>query len=96
MHKLFLQIGALFLGAILFAGCASQNCCIFAPKQNAFRKLPANCDPKMIGEKISTNFLARKIYMIDGKIVYPEVCAAFGALRFADAAGDKSFGAKIV
>ena len=82
MHKSLLPAAAVFLGAVLFSGCASMT----SPSaQNSFKNLPANCDPKTVGEKVCANFLPRKIYYnTDGYIVYPEVCAAFGALRFAD------------
>lgn len=80
------------LGAILLASCSSQQtCCILTgpTKYNAFNNLPADCNPKYIGDKVARNFLKRDIYTINGKIVYPEICVAFGALRFADATGDK-------
>jgi hypothetical protein len=38
----------------------------------------------------------RPVYKIGGKIVYPEVCMGFGALRFADGAGDKALEQKLV
>ncbi len=67
------------------------------PPLDAFQNLPANCDPKIVGEKVCANFLPRKIYRNnDGYIVYPEVCAAFGALRFADAAGDAALKEKLI
>ena len=50
---------------------------------------PTNCEPKAVGEKVTQNLLHRKIYVnANGYMVYPEVCAGFGALRFADTAGD--------
>ncbi|MBW8864460.1 MAG: glycoside hydrolase family 88 protein [Verrucomicrobia bacterium] len=94
MHKSLLSAAVIFLGTLLFAGCASTKNSV---PQNAFSHLPASCDPKVVGEKVSANFLPRKIYYnTDGFIVYPEVCAAFGALRFADAAGDSALQQKLV
>src|SRR5580698_330184 len=94
MHKSILPAAAICLGAVFAAGCASTK--IPAP-QNAFQNLPANCEPKSVGEKICANFLPRKIYCNpDGFIVYPEVCAAFGALRFADVAGDAPLEQKLI
>src|ERR1017187_8964019 len=98
MHKILSGTAAIFLGAILFSGCASnQSCCDPAmPAKNCFTKLPANCDPKAVGELVSENLLNRPIYKINGHIVYPEVCMAFGALRFADGAGDKTLEQKLI
>src|ERR1017187_4516781 len=94
MHKSLLPAAAVFLGVVLFSGCASMK----SPSaQNSFKNLPANCDPKTVGEKVCANFLPRKIYCnTDGYIVYPEVCAAFGALRFADVAGDSALEQKLI
>ena len=86
MQKIPASVIALLASVSLFSGCASKK---ISPAANAFQNLPANCDPKSIGELAGSNFLARQIYFnSDHKIVYPEVCAAFGALRFAQAAGD--------
>jgi rhamnogalacturonyl hydrolase YesR len=93
MHKTLLFVAAIFLGASLFTGCAS------VPNHStpeAFQNLPVNCDPKSVGEKVSENLLGRDLYKIGGKIVYPEICAAFGALRFADAAGDPALKQKLI
>jgi rhamnogalacturonyl hydrolase YesR len=94
MHKSVLSAAAVLVGAVFFAGCAST------PSHSApaaFQNLPANCAPKSVGEQVCTNFLARKIYRNSaGYIVYPEVCAAFGALRFADAAGDAALEQKLI
>jgi rhamnogalacturonyl hydrolase YesR len=99
MHKFLSKVPMLFLGAILFAGCTSQQtCCLVnGPIQsNAFRNLPSDCNPKFIGEKISRNLLGREIYTIRGVVVYSEICASFGALRFADAAGDKELEQQLI
>ena len=94
MHKSLLSALVIALGAMLFSGCASME---HPTPQNSFSHLPANCDPKTVGEKVCANFLPRKIYYnTDGFIVYPEVCAAFGALRFADAAGDSALQQKLI
>ena len=94
MHKSILPATAIFLGTILFAGCASTSP---PAAKTVFQNLPANCDPKTVGEKVCANFLPRKIYYgKEGFIVYPEVCAAFGALRFADVAGDAALEKKLI
>jgi len=83
---------ACLLGAVLLAGCASgKNAAGNAgPLPAAFQNWPTNCDPRTVGEKVARNFLRRDIYTNrNGFVVYPEVCTAFGGLRFADAAGDR-------
>src|SRR5579863_21466 len=88
MHKLLLRNLAIVLGALALAGCATAKN-PHAAAQKYLTGLPANSDPKMVGEKVAQDLLPRKIYCnTEGYIVYPEVCAAFGALRFADAAHD--------
>ena len=93
MHKTLLRAGAVCLGLIFWAGGAAGQ----SPSgQNIFQHLPANCDPKSVGEKVSANLLKRDLYKIGGKIVYPEICAGFGALRFAAAAGDLALEQKLI
>lgn len=94
MHKVFRLAAALLPGVLLLAGCATAK---HSAAGSAFANLPANCDPRAIGEMVCSNFLTRKIYRnADGFIVYPEVCAAFGALRFAAAAGDAPLEQKLI
>ena len=51
---------------------------------------PAAADPRTVGRRVAENLLERhfRTNQPTGYIVYPEICAGFGALRFADAAGD--------
>jgi rhamnogalacturonyl hydrolase YesR len=56
----------------------------------------ASTNPKTVGEKVARNLLNRPVYKIDGKIVYPEVCMGFGALRFADGADDRALEQKLI
>jgi len=86
MHK-FIRWAAIVLPAVLLqTGCVAPQP---ATAPRSLLNLPPDCDPKAVGEKVCANFLPRKIYRnADGFIVYPEVCAAFGALRWAAAAGD--------
>jgi len=86
MHK-FIRWAATVLPVVLLqAGCVASRP---TATTRSFLNLPPDCDPKAVGEKVCANFLPRKIYRnAGGFIVYPEVCAAFGALRWAAAAGD--------
>lgn len=86
MHKSLLPVIALWLGARLIAGGALTT---EVPAQKNFQNWPTNCDPKTVGRNVAENFLKRKIYRnSEGYVVYPEVCTAFGALRFSAAAGE--------
>ena len=88
--------GLAMLAALAFlpAGCATAGP---AATTKAFENLPTNCEPRAVGEAVCANFLPRKIYYNgEGYIVYPEVCAAFGALRFANAAGDTGLQQKLI
>ena len=90
MNKFSACVAAPFFGAMFFlAGCASA--------QNHFSNLPAHADPRVVGQRIAENILERS-YRTNkpaGYIVYPEVCAAFGALRFAAATGDTNLEQKL-
>ena len=94
MHTFLWRTAAIFLGLQLLAGCAATS---KSDSQKYFSNLPAACDPKTVGEKVVHNFLLRPIYRnSDGFIVYPEVCAAFGSLRFAAADGDMDLETKLL
>ena len=80
----------LLAGAGLLSGCASAK--------NHFTGLPAGCDPRAVGLRVTENYLARS-YRTNSKagfIVYPEVCAALGAMRFADATGNAELKQKLI
>ena len=80
MNKTFLLGLALFAAAV-FSGCATAK--------NNSTDWPKASDPHTVGVRVTENFLERNFRTNKtGVIVYPEVCAAFGALRFADTAGE--------
>jgi unsaturated rhamnogalacturonyl hydrolase len=89
MNKFSLRVAALFFGAALFlSGCAT------AQTQLAFS---GSADPRVVGKRIAENLLERN-YRTNkpvGFIVYPEICASFGALRFAAATGDTNLERKL-
>jgi len=98
MHTFFQLAMALVLGAILTGGCVAEKGQTDAGKKNAgiFQHWPTNADPRIVGERVARNLLARN-YLTNraGFIVYPEACAGFGALRFAGAAGDRELVQKL-
>ena len=94
MRKLILPLAVWLPAILLLAGCATWRT---PPASAVFNNLPPGCDPKIVGEKVAQNFLQRKIYRnSEGFIVYPEVCTAYGALRFADVTGDKLLEQKLI
>jgi unsaturated rhamnogalacturonyl hydrolase len=92
MHTSFRLALALSIGAILTSGCVPEKGQTTAVEKTAglFQNWPTNTDPKIIGEKVALNLIARN-YLTNkaGYAVYPEACAGFGATRFAKAAGDQ-------
>jgi len=89
MKTNFLFAAGWLAAVSLFTGCAS------AEKSAAW---PANADPRIVGQRVAENYLARSFRTNKpaGYIVYPEVCAAFGALRFADATSDAKLKEKLI
>ena len=88
MHKLCLPVLALGLGTFLFAGCATAK---------PLDHWPATADPHTVGVRVTENYLERN-YRTNSKsgfIVYPEVCAGFGALRFTAVTGETNLEQKL-
>lgn len=87
----------LFLGlTVLCSACASQRDAEKMPV--ALTKFPSNADPHVVGLRIAQNYLARNFRTNRRAeyIVYPEVCAAFGALRFAQATGNSNLEQRVI
>jgi len=60
-----------------------------AAPSDYFKEWPAGASPTEVGKRITENFLKREIYKHrTGVVVYPEVCAWYGALTWAKQAGD--------
>jgi rhamnogalacturonyl hydrolase YesR len=59
---------------------------------------PEGKDPKTIGKRIAVNLVERPTYMVGrtGGLQYPEVCTAYGSMRFADTIGDKELLDKLI
>jgi len=90
---------SLFLvtAALVLAGCCGP-----AKKAQAqyFSDWPAGTSPAEVGKRVAINFLARKFdYETNPKrmtVIYPEVCAGYGALTVAKLAGDKELRDQII
>src|SRR5881227_3662990 len=65
--------------------------CVMA-QSSYFRNWPAGTSPREIGKRVAENFLARKLEVEQGKrqyVIYPEVCAWYGALTVAQLINDR-------
>jgi unsaturated rhamnogalacturonyl hydrolase len=56
-------------------------------QQKYFSNWPENADPQKVGDALATHFVQSPHL---STIVYPEVCAWYGALRFAESSGNKA------
>ena len=84
MKKSFQRICTL-LAASLFAVSTT-----IAQEFDYFANFPVQANPKTVGERIAKRFLKSKHQLyFDRGIHYAEVCTWYGALRFAEQAGDK-------
>lgn len=79
----------------LFSACAAPRAEFKASA--SLVDFPAAANPRTIGLRISENLLERNFRTNKpaGYIVYPEICAAFGALRFADVTGETNLEHKL-
>ncbi len=87
MPNNLLRLLPLWSGVMLMAACSVPQG--GSQKTDAFASFPATADPRVIGLRVTDNYLERA-YRTNktGFIVYPEVCAGFGALRFTAALGE--------
>jgi unsaturated rhamnogalacturonyl hydrolase len=63
--------------------------------QKDFKEWPAGKSPKEIGKRVAERFVASK-HLRDNTIIYPEVCAWYGALTFAKLSGDKDLTSRLI
>jgi len=81
------------IGIILIA-----HTCVMA-QSSYFRNWPAGTAPKEIGKRVAENFLARKLEVEQGKrqyVIYPEVCAWYGALTVAELTNDRDLKTRLI
>ncbi|WP_167619358.1 glycoside hydrolase family 88/105 protein [Maribellus sediminis] len=70
-----------------------------APGSKYFSDWPEGASPEEVGKKLSENFLARKFHFQEGRfgrLVYPEVCAWYGALEVAHLTDDAALREKLI
>ena len=82
-----------------FVLCVFVFGCQSAPRSQVFTNWPAGASPKEIGKRVAENYLARQFdFQTNPRrdyVIYPEVCAWYGALTFAQLAGDTELQAKL-
>lgn len=94
INRLGLHAG-LIATAIIFSGCAMPRAGIKTTDQLA--QFPATANPVVVGLRVANNLLERPLRTgKSGYIVYPEICAGFGALRFAEVTGNTKLEQKLI
>lgn len=72
-------------------------CRAFAAEPEVFREWPAGASPSEVGKRVTENYLSRDLYLNSkGILVYPEVCAWYGALTFSRLSGNGDLQARLV
>ena len=64
-------------------------------EQKEFSKWPAGKSPKEIGKLVAERFVASP-HLRKNVIIYPEVCAWYGSLTYAQLAGDKDLTSRLI
>jgi rhamnogalacturonyl hydrolase YesR len=64
-------------------------------QSGSFSNWPAGFSPQEVGKRVAEHFVVSP-HQSPTKIIYPEVCAWYGALSFAEVTGDKDLMAKLV
>src|SRR3954453_21449244 len=64
------------------------------------KRFSPESDPAIVGRRIANNFLARPFFFQTGAradtILYPEVCAWYGALQLAQLIGDEALKRQLI
>jgi rhamnogalacturonyl hydrolase YesR len=87
-----LAVAALLLSAALPAAQAPKS----GRRIAAFEDWPAGTSPREVGKRVAENFVVRPFERPTGFVIYPEVCAWYGALTLADLIGDTDLQARLV
>lgn len=95
MHRPYKTLLQLLATGFVALGAAAWS----APQPKFFTNWPAGASPQEIGKRVAENFLPRQFsYETTTRkyIIYPEVCAWYGALTLAKQIGDKDLQARLV
>ena len=91
MRRYYKALMPLLAAGIAMLVAAPQS----VAQQKEFGKWPAGKSPKEVGKLVAERFVASP-HMTKRMIIYPEVCAWYGSLTFAQLAGDKDLTARLV
>ncbi len=83
------RVNALVLIALL-AGMRSSRA-----QSASFSDWPEGMSPQEVGKAVAEHFVVSP-HQNPQRIIYPEVCAWYGALSFAEVTGDKALAAELV
>src|SRR6185436_6777473 len=89
------RTSALLFACLLFAVAATR----VTAQSSDFKKWPAGTSPREVGKRVAENYLARQFEFQQGKrqyVIYPEVCAGYGALTVARLTKDKALTKKLI
>jgi len=96
MMKCVHTISLLVFAALALTGCATAQ----KSRNSDFTNWPTGTSPQEVGKRVAENFVTRNFqFETDPKnksIVYPEVCAEYGALEVAQLTGDTNLQARLV
>jgi unsaturated rhamnogalacturonyl hydrolase len=95
---------ALVASASMLGGCATHERAPVQPSaaitDKYFDNWPQGAEPAEVGRRIATNFLARGFdFQVNERhrwIIYPEVCAWYGALQIADLTKDAALKQQLI
>src|SRR4051812_23217564 len=99
---------ALCVGALALPMCAGAQASQFAAKTKPskqpkeLREWPAGSSPTEVGKRLTERYLGMPIQNFAGRsappqhVIYPEVCTWYGALTFAQLAGDADLSSRLV
>jgi unsaturated rhamnogalacturonyl hydrolase len=82
---------ALFVAGVVVLGAGAG-----AAERAELRDWPPGTSPREIGKRVAENFAARPFERSKAFVIYPEVCAWYGSLTFAQLAGDTDLGDRLV
>ncbi len=92
------MINSRFAACLLFVGLFFSAS--YAAQLADFSSWPAGASPTEVGERVAKNFLARQFqWQTNPKrtlVIYPEICAWYGSLTYAELAGNKPLTAQLV
>src|ERR1700680_2622333 len=86
---------ATFSRCLLVACVAILSAASPAFAQRDFADWPAGKSPKEIGKRVAERFVVSP-HLRTNAIIYPEVCAWYGALTFATLSGDKDLTRRLI